>query len=310
VCSNAGQLAQTVPRDPIGAWLWAREELDDRREHQRPPCPYQPDTDWEARLHGLLGVPSPSPHVDEFRTSWVELTQRYKSARIHIGRGAFAGWGDGEPGMIRAVWTLIRQLHPENVVETGVARGFTSRMILDALERNRRGRLWSIDLPPVQAPELHAQIGSAVDVGLRHRWTYMRGTSRQRLPKLLRRLGEIDLFIHDSRHTERNVKFELDHAWAALRPGGAIVADDIVMNWDFDSFKRTVPGCISLTCYAEPLQPDPERAVRHRFKTHRRQGRLRSGRLIRCSEPLGDVARRRGRSCTLCPAAVCSFAVP
>jgi len=256
---NARELAQTVPRDPVGAWLWAKEELDDRREHRRPPCPYRGNKDWERELHQALGLTWPSPFAAEFNTAWAAVMDRYKAQGIAIGRGAFAGWGDGEPGMIRAVWCLIRHLRPANVVETGVARGFTSRMILEALERNRKGYLWSIDLPPVQAPELHAQIGSAVDPELRHRWTYLRGTSRQRLPRLLRDLGSIDLFVHDSRHTEQNVRFELDRAWAALRPGGAVVADDIDMNWGFNSFMRTATGHLSLICYAEPLRPDRKR---------------------------------------------------
>lgn len=40
-------------------------------------------------------------------------------------------------------------------------------------------------------------------------------------------LGKIDLFIHDSLHSEHNVRFEMDLAWSALPPGGAIVVDDI-----------------------------------------------------------------------------------
>jgi hypothetical protein len=259
LCENARELAQTVPRDPLGAWHWAREELVDRREHQRPPCPYQGDAEWEAKLHSLLGKPWPCPEAAEFWTAWNGLVQRYATEGITIGRGAFAGWGDGEPGLVRGVWCLVRHLRPDKVVETGVGRGFTSRMILDALERNGKGHLWSIDLPPVQAPQLHAQIGSAVDPELRSRWTYLRGTSRQRLPKLLRRLEEIDLFVHDSRHTEQNVRFELDRAWAKLRSEGAVVADDIDMNWGFHSFGQTISCHPSLNCYAEPLKPDPKR---------------------------------------------------
>lgn len=259
VFQNARELAQTVPRDPLGAWLWAREELVDRREHRRPPCPYQGDAEWDPKLHSLLGAPWPCPDAAEFWGTWDGVVKRYAAEGISIGRGAFAGWGDGEPGMVRAVWCLLRHLRPSKVIETGVGRGFTSRMILDALERNGKGHLWSIDLPPVQAPEMHAQIGSAVEPELRGRWTYLKGTSRQRLPKLLKQLGEIDLFVHDSRHTEQNVRFELDRAWAALRPGGAIVADDIDMNWGFNSFNRAFPGQICLNCYSEPLQPDPKR---------------------------------------------------
>jgi hypothetical protein len=41
---------------------------------------------------------------------------------LTLGRGAFAGWGDGEPGLVRSVWCLSRHLRPAKIVETGVAR--------------------------------------------------------------------------------------------------------------------------------------------------------------------------------------------
>jgi hypothetical protein len=55
---------------------------------------------------------------------------------------------------------------------------------------------------------------------------------------LLSRLGQIDLFIHDSLHSERNVRFELDRAWAALTPNGALVVDDVDANWGFEPPSR------------------------------------------------------------------------
>ena len=72
-------------------------------------------------------------------------------------------------------------------------------------------------------------------------------------------LGQIDLFIHDSLHSERNVRFELDRAWAALRPNGALVVDDVDANWGFRSFTQTFSGHQSMICEAEPLHPDLRR---------------------------------------------------
>jgi hypothetical protein len=77
-----------------------------------------------------------------------------------------------------------------------------------------------------------------------------------RIPGLLSQLGKIDLFIHDSRHRERNVHFELDHAWATVRPGGAIVVDGIDLSWGFRSFTDTVSDYQSLISDAKPLEPD------------------------------------------------------
>jgi len=114
------------------------------------------------------------------------------------------------------------------VVETGVARGLTTRVVLEALEANDHGRLYSVDLPPPLAKDrLTNEVGAAVTDELKARWTLIEGSSRRRLPGLLRELGAIDMFIHDSRHTRRNIRFELRLAWNALRPGGLILADDI-----------------------------------------------------------------------------------
>jgi hypothetical protein len=51
----------------------------------------------------------------------------------------------------------------------------------------------------------------------------------------------------------------LERAWAALRPGGVLVVDDIDVNNGFSSFTRAHSGYRSLVCRAEPLQPDMSR---------------------------------------------------
>ena len=86
-----------------------------------------------------------------------------------------------------------------------------------------------------------------------------RARVRRRLPGLLRDRGQIDLFIHDSLHSERNVRFELDRIWPTLGPNGTVVVDDIDANWGFQSFTQTIPGQLSLICEAEPIRPDLRR---------------------------------------------------
>jgi SAM-dependent methyltransferase len=131
-------------------------------------------------------------------------------------------------------------------VETGVAHGLISRVILERLERNGGGRLWSVDLPSVD-PALGHEIGIAVPAELRSRWTYVAGTSRRQLPGLVRRLQQVDLFVHDSLHTGRNTEFELDTVWPALPPGAVAVVDDIDHSLGFGRFtERVAPAdCIT-----------------------------------------------------------------
>ncbi len=58
------------------------------------------------------------------------------------------------------------------------------------------------------------------------RWTLGLGTSRLRTPPPLA-VDPIDMFIHDSLRTGRNVEFELNFARRHLRPNGVMRADDL-----------------------------------------------------------------------------------
>ncbi len=210
---------------------------------------YEADPEWERRLHERLEQPWPCAQAHEFDTLWAEVSKSLEQQGLAMGRGAYGGWDDGDRGLARVVWCLTRHLHAATVVETGVARGITSRVILEALARDGDGRLCSIDLPALDTA-IHAEIGAAVPSSLRTRWTYVNGTSRRRLPPLLAELGEIDLFVHDSSHTTRNLRFELEHAWSALGKG-AIVADDIERNQAFGQFMRARPEAPTFVAAAD-----------------------------------------------------------
>lgn len=237
------RVAVSIATNPLGAW----EKLQDRHA----------DADWERHLHGLLGVPWPCGATTEFWALWPDVIKALHAKGIRVGPDSFGGWNDGDAELVRAIWCLTRHLRPIDVVETGVGHGITSRFILEALERNGVGHLWSIDKPASEL--LPQQIGMAVGDRCRHRWSLIRGSSELCLPDLLSQLGEIGLFIHDSLHTEENVRFEMDSAWAILQLGGAIVVDDIDCNRGFRTFKQAFPSHHSMICDAEPLYPDVRR---------------------------------------------------
>jgi hypothetical protein len=244
--------------DPLEIWTTIHDSYVAERERRGPQCPYTADDNWEQRLHEALGVPWPCNETSEFWDVWTKIISELKVKGIRAGPESFQWWNDGDAGLLRAIWCLTRHLTPKTVVETGVAHGVTSRCILEALEKSGDGHLWSIDLPPIESV-WRKQVGAAVGDRYSDRWAYIRGSSRRRLAELLSRLGQIDLFIHDSLHSERNVRFELDRAWAALRPNGALVVDDVDANWGFHSFTQAFSGHQSLICEAEPLHPDLRR---------------------------------------------------
>ena len=148
--------------------------------------------------------------------------------------------------MGRVAWCLVRHLRPARIVETGVGHGLTTRVLLEALERNGSGRLWSVDLPPLVERRFAEETGAAVPERLRQRWTLLHGSSRRRLPGLVAELGQIDFFLHDSMHTDRNLRFELDLAWPALAPDGTALIDDVEKNVATGEFLQAHPGTRSV----------------------------------------------------------------
>lgn len=257
--ARAPQVARYIATDPSEFWLRFQAKVLERRERNKPPPAYDACSDWEKRLHLRLGVPWPCPAAREFWPLWSEVIASLRAKGLDVGVGCFGGFNDGEPELVRAMWCLTRHLRPARVVETGVGRGVSSRFILQALEHNGEGHLWSIDQPPPLDPHLYAQLGAAVHNGCSRRWFYIRGSSRRRLPRLLSSVGTIDLFLHDSIHSEYNTRFELEQAWGALTPGGAIVADDIDLNSAFCSFAQAHPDHLFLVCRSHPLQRDLSR---------------------------------------------------
>jgi Methyltransferase domain len=247
-----------VAADPLQLWMTIQDEYAAKREGRRPRYRYEFDANWEQRLHESLGLPWPCDATAEFWTVWSRVKGELEAKGIDPGPESFQWWNDGDAGFTRTIWCLVRHLRPKKILETGVAHGVTSRCILEALDRNGDGHLWSIDLPPVDR-FWRQQVGAAVGGRYADRWTYISGSSRRRLPKLLSQLGQIDLFIHDSLHSERNVRFELDRAWAAMAPKGALVVDDVDANWGFRSFTLAFPGQLSMIGEAEPLRPDLRR---------------------------------------------------
>jgi len=187
------------------------------------------DRDWDRHVHEALGHQWPCDQLAGFRSIWQELSQSVEGV-TPLGTGH-----DADAALVRALWCLVRHLQPARVVETGVARGISTRIILEALEANGHGHLWSIDLPPLLS-SWHAVATDVIPARLRSRWTFVRGSSRRRLPALLRDLPEIDLFVHDSLHTEANMAFEFATAWPALRPSGVLVSDDVQLNRSFGDF--------------------------------------------------------------------------
>lgn len=130
------------------------------------------------------------------------------------------------------IYSIVRKIKPKIIVETGVAYGYPTTFILLALEKNNKGRLYSIDIDK--------NAGELVPNNLKHRWEFIAGTSEEKLPVLINNLPHIDLFIHDSLHTYENMISEFKTAWDKIVKNGFLMSHDIDHNTAFFDFARMV----------------------------------------------------------------------
>jgi predicted O-methyltransferase YrrM len=140
------------------------------------------------------------------------------------------------------LYVIIRLLRPKIVVETGVSAGVSSAFILQALEDNEHGELFSIDYPNYAINEANnvPKTGFAVPEYLHNRWTLHIGKSQDLLVPVLEDCGNIDLFLHDSEHSYNNMLWEYETAWMKLRDGGLLMSHDINDNTAFSDFSNEV----------------------------------------------------------------------
>jgi hypothetical protein len=199
------------------------------------------DEAWEEHLHGLLGAPWPCPQGPRLDELMADIGRLLAANGLDSGRFTYGWYSDAEILLCRAVWCTAIHTRPEVVIETGVAHGVTSRIILEALARNDLGQLWSIDLPFPFDHRLHTETGVVVTDECRPRWSYLEGASSQRMPPLVAEVGHVEMFVHDSLHTAKNTRFEMEQAASAMPVGGVMLIDDIGSHDGFTSFARQHP---------------------------------------------------------------------
>ncbi|HTT99266.1 MAG TPA: class I SAM-dependent methyltransferase [Rhizomicrobium sp.] len=182
--------------------------------------------DWERRLHAGIGASWPCEEALELQALWPSVVGRVRSVEHHAGELNF--------DLSRAIWCLTRHLKPKALLEIGVGLGVTSRLILEALAMNRRGHLFSIDMPSTAV----RKVGLAVEPRVAHRWSLVSDTTKRAMPGLLPRLGLLDLVVHTNPHPGNDMRNEIALAWSALRPGGVLVMDRIDCNGAFQFFAQ------------------------------------------------------------------------
>ncbi|MQA59936.1 MAG: class I SAM-dependent methyltransferase [Actinophytocola sp.] len=116
-------------------------------------------------------------------------------------------------------YALIRALKPKHVVESGIDKGLGSCLIAAALLQNAAeghpGRLSALDINPDAGYLIRGDYREVVDVVV--------GDSLENIPKLR---TPVDLFIHDSWHSEEHESAEFSLVEDKLAPSAVLLTDN------------------------------------------------------------------------------------
>jgi hypothetical protein len=145
----------------------------------------------------------------------------------------------GGPADLDLLYWLVVRSGATDIIETGVAFGWSSLAILAALGTRGGGRLVSIDLP-YAGRNSEKMVGHVVPERLRTGWTLIRRADRQGVPKALRLMPAPDLVHYDSDKAYPGRMWSYPRLWGAVKPGGMLISDDVGDNLAFRDFCRSI----------------------------------------------------------------------
>ncbi|WOV93451.1 MAG: class I SAM-dependent methyltransferase [Candidatus Nitrosoabyssus spongiisocia] len=126
------------------------------------------------------------------------------------------------------IYLICRISKPDKIIETGIEKGGFTYMILSALEKNKQGHLWSIDIKEFWGfnGKTMARIGPLVSLNiLKSRWTKIKGDAQRILPQVLKQTGSVEVFMALQGHTYEVQKHEGHASWNSIKNGGVFVLD-------------------------------------------------------------------------------------
>jgi len=141
----------------------------------------------------------------------------------------------GGPGNLSLIYQILESLNAKNVIETGVAYGWSSLSILCFFDNRDSCRLWSIDKPYVGIDNSN-WVGCAVPKELHKNWSLLRMADTEGIPKATNLSKHTDFIHYDSDKSIEGRKFAYPRLFDNLRNGGILISDDISDNVGFKRF--------------------------------------------------------------------------
>lgn len=127
-------------------------------------------------------------------------------------------WNGGE-ALASILYTLVKIYEPEIVLETGVANGISTQMILKKLPGT--STLHSFDVNP------DAFNSVPVSANWQHHLINGNNPKKSFAFDIGKINSKVDIWVHDSDHSKYWQTFEYKQALKLLKPGGFLISDDV-----------------------------------------------------------------------------------
>lgn len=140
----------------------------------------------------------------------------------------------GGPGALELIYYACEFTNAKNVVETGVAYGWSSFASLLSLIK-RGGTLYSSDMPYL-AQDGDQYVGYIVPEKLKSNWKLFRFADKESLPKIFEESDTFDVLHYDSDKSYNGRLWAYNELYKHLRKGGVFISDDIGDNSAYQDF--------------------------------------------------------------------------
>lgn len=142
----------------------------------------------------------------------------------------------GGSGATTFIYHLIKSSNAKNIIETGVAYGWSSLSILLAIQNDKEAKLISNDMPYVSMNN-EDYVGCIIPEYLKDRWELQRLPDIKGIPLALKKFNTtIDFCHYDSDKSYTGRMWATPLLWNALKKNHFLVADDINDNLAFKQF--------------------------------------------------------------------------
>ncbi|CAA7390390.1 O-methyltransferase [Chryseobacterium fistulae] len=140
----------------------------------------------------------------------------------------------GGAGALELIYYACEFTHAKNVIETGVAYGWSSLAMLLSL-KNREGTLYSSDMPYLDQ-DGDQYVGYVVPDTLKKSWKLFRFADKESLPKIFEENSSFDVIHYDSDKSYNGRYWAYNELYKHLREGGVFISDDIGDNSAYQDF--------------------------------------------------------------------------